>query len=621
MGALLVLLVVLAERAGQRVVAQVDPSVADSSMVAPVSFQPAPDQATSRLAEEAAEQTAELVQQLESVEAYQAQLDQLRAQGEQRLEREKQRLVHLEKQTRKTEHELARLALAVEQLKATENNQSVDQQQAEHELERLEQLIVETEKQLADLQQQSHGKRSYAIVPYRGPNGTHRKPIYIECQKEAVVLHPSGIRLTASDFLVASWPGNPLAAMLRATRDHENSQALQRGESELPDPYPLILVRPEGIATYVKVRQAIASWDTSFGYEFIDSDWNLEFQEGPDPLLVGEQQHALMLARERMTQLIRSAPSRFQVGGGVGGAGSYARGQGARGAGLGGDGPGSGTSASGRPGASGSPAGQSSSGAGTTNSLIGIHDPVGPGSAAGAPGASGGAGAPGEAGPYGALDLDPRSAGESSATASVGEASRGSGANGEGDSAVGSMVGSAEGGASGTAAGTMAGGNSGGGGGGSSGRSAGGGGSSSQAAGQSGSSIAESHGQNWAISQKSAGALPIRRPIQLVVRENHVALLPSRHTEDYDVAQGLVIVLDQSMAQVADQLVSALRSRVADWGIAGRGLYWRPVLELHAGPNAGETVQQVVRLLKDSGVEVSLPETAQRTGGEFNATR
>ena len=272
MGALLVLLVVLADRAGKRAVAEAE-AVLQQPAVAAALYQPELSQDAKEAAEKAEKEAAELAMQLEKVHAYQKHLAELQQQGDQRLQEEKERLHHLEAHTRRMEHELARLSLAAEQLTATEDNQAVDQEQAERELTRLQQLVVDTEAELEELREDTQGKHSYAIVPYRGPNGTYRKPIYIECRKEAIILHPEGIRFKPSDFLATSWAGNPLAAALRATREHVNAQAAKAGAAEPPDPYPMILVRPDGIRQYSLVRAAITSWDASFGYEFIDSDW------------------------------------------------------------------------------------------------------------------------------------------------------------------------------------------------------------------------------------------------------------------------------------------------------------------------------------------------------------
>ncbi len=606
MGALLVLLVVLADRAGKRAVAEaLQSSESLQPSVAPADYQ-------QKLSDDS-RAAAELERQLEEVHAYQQQLAELRQQADQRLEKEKQRLAHLEDHARRLEHELARLTLAAEQLKATEQNQSVDQQQAERELKRLQQLIADTEAQLEELREEnSQGQRSYAIVPYRGPNGTYRKPIYIECRKDVVILHPEGVRLQPSDFAATSWPGNPLAAALRATRTHVNAQAAQAGAAEPPDPYPMILVRPDAIAHYLRVRAAITSWDTSYGYEFIDSDWKLSFPEAADPLLARKQQHAIMLAREQLARRIRSAPRKY-VGVGLAGTAS-----GARGGRSGTDGYGKGHSA-GETGegdfATREPLGQSQSGGtgqgngyaagqSSTDSAAGYQQAAeGNELQFGAMGGSGG-----EAGAaHGTSDLA-----EGTQEASEGSnGSEGNGGLGDRYSQTTTSGGSGEastdssGGAdSGQAAST----------GGSAASGSATGGSSISASGQP-SSIADSQGRNWAVQRGGRGAVPIRRTIQVVVRENQIALLQSRHTLGSETSTGQVISLDQPTNQISREFVAALRTRIAEWGLAGNGLYWRPMLKLNVGSGGEQTAEQVLRLLKNSGVEVSPPETARATNG------
>ena len=602
MGALLVLLVVLADRAGKRAVAE---AAFQQPAVAPAIFQ----QEVDKDAEEA-EEAVELAMQLEKVHAYQKHLAKLQQQGDQRLQEAKERLSHLEAHTRRMEHELARLSLAAEQLKATEAHQSVDQEQAEQELTRLQQLMVDTEAELDELREESLGKHSYAIVPYRGPNGTYRKPIYIECRKEAIILHPEGIRFKRSDFLANSWAGNPLAAALRATREHVNAQAAKAGAAEPPDPYPMILVRPDGINQYSLVRAAITSWDASFGYEFIDSDWKLDFPEGPDPLLAGKQQHAIMLARERLARLIRSAPSRFQ---GVSLAGTAS---GASGGDKGSNGYGNGQSegefsnevalGEGTGEGNGYTAGESTTASdaevlqgeetqyGATQSIATHSATGGDASATTATEATGEYATDSNANLGDRYSQTTGTATEnSSATAPGGQSgSQASGSNSQCESC------STSGGSPSSA-----------------------GGSTSSATAQS-SSIADSQGRNWAVKSGGRSSVPIRRPIQVVVRQNQIALLPSRHALDGEAASGKVISLNQPIDQISNEFRSALRTRIEEWGLAGSGLYWRPMLKLHVGPGAEQTAEQVIRLMKNSGVEVSLPETARATAaGGQNAPR
>ena len=133
------------------------------------------------------------------------------------------------------------------------------------------------------------------------------------------------------------------------------------------------------------------------------------------------------------------------------------------------------------------------------------------------------------------------------------------------------------------------------------------GGASSQLA-----NIANSQGNNWAVQSGQPGAVPIRRKIQVVVRKDRMAMLPSRHVTSGVGATGREISLHQAESQISKEFISALRERMSEWGLAGSGLYWRPVLELNMGPDAKYSAFQIMHLLKNSGVEVRLPETAHK---------
>ncbi len=150
--------------------------------------------------------------------------------------------------------------------------------------------------------------RSYAIIPYEGPNQTHRRPIYIECLANAIVLQPEGIALTGSDFEGPLGPGNPLAAALRAAREY-----LLGGrdfDPQVGEPYPMLLVRPEGITAFYIARAALKSWGGDFGYELIGDDWRLAYQPR-DPRLSQVVQQAIASARVYQEQLIAAAPRQY----------------------------------------------------------------------------------------------------------------------------------------------------------------------------------------------------------------------------------------------------------------------------------------------------------------------
>ncbi|MGY8746642.1 MAG: hypothetical protein ACKVHR_01090 [Pirellulales bacterium] len=179
----------------------------------------------------------------------------------------------------------------------------------------------------------------YSIEPYKGSGGTFRRPIFIECLKDEIVLQPSGIRLRKDDFVFPLQPGNMLDSALLANREYWQRYDLVGKDGS---PYPLVIVRPDGAETFVLVRRAMQSWDEEFGYELVDDDKTLSFGQ-KDPQLIAEVENAIEEARQRQHSQIavinsqrardamfsseRSRPG-LRVSGGQGGFVSTARGMG-----------------------------------------------------------------------------------------------------------------------------------------------------------------------------------------------------------------------------------------------------------------------------------------------------
>ena len=80
--------------------------------------------------------------------------------------------------------------------------------------------------------------------------------------------------LTENDFEGPLGPGNPLASTLRAAREYLTRGAPPNSPGQ---PYPLLLVRPEGIMAFYAARAAMASWASEFGYELLEPDRKLQF--------------------------------------------------------------------------------------------------------------------------------------------------------------------------------------------------------------------------------------------------------------------------------------------------------------------------------------------------------
>jgi len=527
---------------------------------------------------------------------------------------------------------------------------------------------------------------AYAVVPYVGTNGTHRRPLYIECSLDGVFLQPEGVRLSPGDFEGPPGPGNPLACALRAAREHI---ARSSGASADPaaQPYPLLLVRPSGVMAYYAAREAIQSWGSDFGYQLIDEDWTLAFPPR-DPTLADVEKRAIDEARQRLAWLAEVRPvkaarpsqqyraaatrggvvaeggpsvlgdqSRFEwknqqsarVGGGDalgadGGGGSGSGTGGGEGSGYGsehGSGNGRGVGP-GRPLAAGTQGAgvdadgeQAFGGGGTGSGDVILGDHSGGGRAGQGPGPGGppggGAGGMAQGQPAGAGGEGRQSAaaagdryGKGSKFGGGGGSDGGdeSGASGGGGGSVSMSLPGAPGAARGGSGGTAPGGTA------ASGSAAGiaangqpslaaggeampgllqqgprrgqaGGGQQAPAGVSSASaSIAQARGKNWASLATQDRPIPLTRPIQVECSLNEFRLL-----DDRGKAVRSRIPVDGDTAAAVDPLVKAIHARVAEWGLAGDRMYWKPLLVLSATPDGGSRREDLERLLADSGLD------------------
>ena len=217
----------------------------------------------------------------------------------------RQRLGYLEKDTTRLRDEVVELAKTLKHLeeqKPTSENAGELQQQ----LARLQAKIVTARRKLDEEMKKAIGKsQSYAVVPYHGPNETRRHPIYVECRSDGVVLQPEGIRLTEADFEGFFGPDNPLAAALRAKAGY--LQQRYQFSKEIGTPYPLLLVRQSGIESSYAALQAMKSWDSEFGYELVEDDLPVNFNE-PDLRLKQLVQQEIEHARTKKQALAKALP-------------------------------------------------------------------------------------------------------------------------------------------------------------------------------------------------------------------------------------------------------------------------------------------------------------------------
>jgi len=222
------------------------------------------------------------------------------------LDSERLKLSHIEEHQRRLEARFSELKIAAEEMAKAMDDKTTERAQNETALAKVQDELAKV--RAATDEARKKGKNevvNYSIVPFEGRNGTHRRPIYIECCENKLVLQPEGIELLPEDFIGYFGAGNPLAAGLRAQREYFARQA--PGGTLQEEPYPLLIVRPEGIASYYAARAALESWGNDFGYELIGADWNLTFPPS-DPQLKEITARVVSEARQRLTEFIATSP-------------------------------------------------------------------------------------------------------------------------------------------------------------------------------------------------------------------------------------------------------------------------------------------------------------------------
>ena len=119
------------------------------------------------------------------------------------------------------------------------------------------------------------------MLPYKGPNGTWRRPIVLECSSNTVTLRPRGQTFSMLDLSPLINPRTSPVILAIA------KEMLHIQQSETPDgapavPYLVFLVRPDGIRSYYQARGRLESLGVAFGYELIEQELAVEFPNFDD---------------------------------------------------------------------------------------------------------------------------------------------------------------------------------------------------------------------------------------------------------------------------------------------------------------------------------------------------
>lgn len=123
---------------------------------------------------------------------------------------------------------------------------------------------------------------SFAVLPYKGPNGTWQRPIAIECHDGTVTLQPGGPTFTLVDLDEGL---SPRSNAFIAAIAHEmlKVQGTLAPDGGIAVPYILFLIRPDGIRPYYEARARLEPLGINFGYELVDQGLEIDYPDLNDP--------------------------------------------------------------------------------------------------------------------------------------------------------------------------------------------------------------------------------------------------------------------------------------------------------------------------------------------------
>lgn len=504
---------------------------------------------------------------------------------------------YLEQALRELDDEAKSIAAQLQQL----SDDSVNEETVKAEEERIRQLKEQLEleeKRLEENKTLADSPVMYNLVPYSGGGGTNRRPIYVECVNQKLILQPLGIELRLEDFAVPGEPGNPLDAGLSAIKEYWRRFDMAGAEGA---PYPLLVVRPSGAQAYAVARRAMTSWVDEFGYELLPEGKRIKFGSS-DPQLAEEVRKAVELARKNQALLAEQLQLRERVLQQRAIARQMATGSGS--GGLRADRARGGFTSDSR---YTSTHNQDGSGAAAVKKLLGTE-----GAQSEASGSGTGAGEQGSGGQFSSaaaskeetqFSLTPRDtggSGEGNETKNSLASTVKDGARGKSDSpyqpsnltkpASGSNSGQANSQAANSASASTT----------STGK--GEGGTAPFSSGMAPAPLADSRGADWALPGKNAQrATAYLRPIRVICSAKELVIVTGPNTP---LADNL-IEFNEPTASAVEPLVGSLWRLIDSWGPTPDNGYWKPVLKVETIPGGESRARDLKALMENSGIELS----------------
>lgn len=212
----------------------------------------------------------------------------------QQLADERSDVSHVEDHIRRLRGQLAEVKRSIDDFDRLRGAKIENVPLARAQLEDLRRQIRETS---AEIESTRHGQPQASKAPIK----SRRRPVFIECRADGLAFEPEGIELVEADFNGPLAADNPLAAGLRAAREY-----LVKNSGSAAEPYPVLLVRPDGVLSFYAAREAMRSWGSDFGYELVDAGWKAD-SKPPDAGLAAAVSQAVEDARRRQDALAMTA--------------------------------------------------------------------------------------------------------------------------------------------------------------------------------------------------------------------------------------------------------------------------------------------------------------------------
>ncbi len=110
-------------------------------------------------------------------------------------------------------------------------------------------------------------------------------------------------------------------------------------------------------------------------------------------------------------------------------------------------------------------------------------------------------------------------------------------------------------------------------------------------------SLAQERGVDWGVREAAHGSVGVTRPIRVDCYADRLIVVSDRGP-----AANTVIPLGPRTEASIDKLILAVWEHMESWGMAGRGMYWRPKLHVYVAPDAEFRFAELSALLDGSGV-------------------